>query len=65
MVDNGRISTYLITIVGIVYAIIIALGAAGLVQIGIPEQYAGIVILIVTTVYNLAYPRNPQVEGQA
>ena len=58
MVDNGNLSTYSISALGIIYAVIIGLGAAGLIEIGVPEQYAGAVILIVTVIYNAYYPRN-------
>lgn len=59
MVNHGVISTYLITLIGIVYTIVIGLSATGLVQIGVPAQYAGAIVLLISVLYNIAFPRNP------
>ena len=50
---------YLITLIGIVYTIVIGLSATGLVQIGVPAQYAGAIVLLISVLYNIAFPRNP------
>ncbi|MDH7506217.1 MAG: hypothetical protein QHH15_00315 [Candidatus Thermoplasmatota archaeon] len=57
MIDQGIWSTRILTLVGLIYAIVIGLQAQGLIVIGVPEQYAAIVILIVTIVWNYINPR--------
>ena len=58
MVDNGRASTYLLAAIGVIYAIVMGLQAAGLVQIGVPEKYAASIVLVVSIIYDVAFPRN-------
>lgn len=62
MVDNGRISTYLVTLAGVVFAYVIAnpqiieelMGAA------LYAQYGAALLALLVVIYNFAYPR--QVE---
>jgi hypothetical protein len=58
MIDNGKLSTILISVLTAFAAAIIAdpnlLG-----QFGVPAQYITVVALVVSIVYNALYPRQP------
>ena len=65
MVDNGKISTYVITLAGVIFAYVIAnpeiieqlMGSA------LYAQYGAALIALLVVIYNFAYPREPvQVE---
>ena len=56
--DNGRISTIIISILAAFAAAIIA-DPAILGQMGIPAQYISVVALVIGIIYNAMYPRNP------
>ena len=64
MVDNGRISTILISIFGIFAAAIIA-DPSILGGFGVPAQYTAVIIGIIVVFYNALFPRNPAVEDAA
>lgn len=58
--DNGQISTALVTIAGAVLSVIIAqptILEAFMGQLYI--QYGAVVLAIIVTIYNLYFPRNP------
>lgn len=64
--DNGKISTIIISILTAFAAAIIA-DPQILGQMGVPAQYIAVLALIVGIIYNALYPRNPveQVETEA
>ena len=61
MVDQGKISTYLITIAGIVFAYVIANPSIieQLMGTALYAQYGAVIITLLAVVYNYLYPRNP------
>lgn len=60
MIDNGKVSTILITITGAILAAVIA--QPTLLQPVLGEyyvQYSAIILVVLVAVYNVIYPRNP------
>ncbi|OPY20962.1 MAG: hypothetical protein A4E26_01737 [Methanobacterium sp. PtaU1.Bin097] len=58
MIDNGKISTIVISILTAFAAAIIA-DPSLLGQFGVPAQYITVVALIVSIIYNAIFPRQP------
>jgi uncharacterized membrane protein len=56
--DNGKVSTIIISILAAFAAAIIA-DPTILGQMGIPAQYISVVALVIGIIYNALYPRNP------
>lgn len=66
MIDNGRLSTILITVFGaIVTAVMVQPGALEQIVQAIMGslylQYGAIVVSVCIVIYNALYPRNPEV----
>jgi hypothetical protein len=60
-IDNGKISTILISIFGIFAAAIIA-DPSLLGQFGVPAQYISVIIGILIVIYNAVFPRTSEAE---
>ena len=62
MVDQGKISTYLISIAGVVLAYVIANPSIieQLMGSALYIQYGTVIITLLVVVYNYLYPRNPE-----
>ncbi len=58
LIDNGKISTIVISILTAFAAAVIA-DPSLLGQFGVPAQYITVVALVVSIVYNALYPRQP------
>ena len=65
LIDNGKISTIIISILTAFAAAIIA-DPQILGQIGVPAQYIAVLAMVIGIIYNALYPRNPTpaVEAQ-
>ena len=63
MIDNGKISTILISIFGIFAAAIIA-DPSLLGGFGVPAQYTAVIVGILLVLYNALFPRNPSVTPE-
>ena len=57
--NNGSISTIIISILAAFAAAIIA-DPSLLGQIGVPAQYITVIVLVISIVYNALFPRNTQ-----
>ena len=58
MIDNGKISTILISLFGIFAAAIIA-DPSLLGGFGVPAQYTAVIVGVLLVFYNALFPRNP------
>jgi hypothetical protein len=56
--DNGKISTIIISILAAFAAAIIA-DPTILNTLGVPVQYITVVVLVISIIYNALFPRNP------
>ena len=69
MIDNGKLSTILVTLVGVILAVVIAQPAILQAILGNSyAQYGAAVIAILIAIYNAYYPRSveagaPQVDS--
>jgi uncharacterized membrane protein len=61
LIDNGKISTIVISILTAFAAAVIA-DPSLLGQFGVPAQYITVVALIVSIIYNALYPRPTTIE---
>ena len=61
--NNGSISTIIISILAAFAAAIIA-DPSILGTLGVPAQYATVVVLVISIVYNALFPRNAAVQEQ-
>ena len=59
MIDNGKLSTIIISILTAFAAAVIA-DPTILGQFGIPAQYISSIALVIAIIYNALYPRNTQ-----
>ena len=59
MIDNGKLSTIIISILTAFAAAVIA-DPTILGQFGIPAQYISSIALVIAIIYNAIYPRNTQ-----
>ena len=64
MVDNGRISTFIVTIAVIILGALVANPQIiqGLIGDAVYAQYGAFIIAVIAAVYNIAYPRLQQTE---